>query len=146
MGRAIQVMVYAAGRVLHEVHFTELHFAEVSFAIFNQEETTTPTALPETETVEEVEEIVGEEVAQTPPGEGGSGYRVILYDDDYHGMDEVAAQIHKATQYPPMKCWEIMLEAHRKGRTICYKGSREKCHRVTRVLREIRLQCEVDCD
>ena len=83
---------------------------------------------------------------RTPPGGGGSGYRVILYDDDYHGMEEVAAQIHKATQYPPLQCWAIMLEAHQKGRAICYRGSREKCHRVTKVLREIRLQCEVDCD
>lgn len=82
----------------------------------------------------------------TPPGGGAGGYRVILYDDDHHGMDEVAVQLHKATQYAMPKCWAIMLEAHRKGRAICYQGTREKCQGVTRVLREIRLQCEVDCD
>lgn len=72
-------------------------------------------------------------------------YRVILYNDDHHGMDEVIVQIHKATAYEPPKCVAIMLEAHLKGRAVCYKGSREECHRVARILREIRLQCEVDC-
>ena len=129
MGRAIQVMFYA-GRELR-----------------NENETTTPTIVPETTPNFDIDEIIGEETAPAEPGGGsGGGYRVILYDDDYHGMDEVAAQIHKATQYPPMRCWEIMLEVHNKGRAICYKGSRAKCHDVARVLREIRLQCEVDCD
>lgn len=83
---------------------------------------------------------------RTPPGSGGSGYRVILYDDDHHGQDEVAAQLQKATEYSMLKCWAIMMEAHSKGRAICYHGTREKCHQVAKVLREIRLQCEVDCD
>ena len=82
----------------------------------------------------------------TPPGSSGSGFRVILYDDDYHAQDEVAEQIYKATKYPPRKCWAIMMEAHAKGRAICFHGAREKCQKVARVLREIRLQCEVDCD
>jgi ATP-dependent Clp protease adapter protein ClpS len=109
-------------------------------------ETALPTTLPEIAPDIGREETALERIAEAPPGGTGEGYRVVLYDDDYHDMPEVAAQIHKATQYPPMQCWEIMLEAHHKGRAICYKGSREKCHRVTRVLREIRLQCEVDCD
>ncbi len=82
----------------------------------------------------------------TPPGAGGSKFRVILYDDDHHDVEEVASQLQKATQYSAQKCWAIMLEANNKGRAICFHGSREKCHGVARVLREIRLQCEVDCD
>lgn len=112
--------------------------------IFVLEDTETVT-LPETTPETDIEEVVEEKSGEGAPGAGGP-YRVILYDDDHHGMEEVAAQIHKATQYPPLQCWGIMLEAHHKGRAICYRGSREKCHRVTRVLREIRLQCEVDCD
>lgn len=81
----------------------------------------------------------------TPTSQVGD-YRVIIYNDDYHGTDEVVMQLHKATQYALQKCAEIMLEAHLKGRAICYHGSREDCHRVAKVLREIRLQCEVDCD
>jgi ATP-dependent Clp protease adapter protein ClpS len=93
-----------------------------------------------------VEETTDEQTTTASPSDTGEGYRVILYDDDYHEMTEVAAQIHKATQYSPARCWDIMLLAHQKGRAICYQGSRAKCHQVTRVLREIRLQCEVDCD
>jgi len=84
--------------------------------------------------------------APTIPTSGVGDYRVILYNDDHHGMDEVVLQIHKATQYALQKCAAIMLEAHLKGRAICYHGSREDCHRAAKVLREIRLQCEVDCD
>lgn len=84
--------------------------------------------------------------APTIPASMVGDYRVIIYNDDHHGMDEVILQLHKATLYEIQKCAEIMLEAHMKGRAICYHGSREECHRVTKVLREIRLQCEVDCD
>jgi len=82
----------------------------------------------------------------TPPGAGKAGFRVILYNDEHHGQDEVVDQIHKATQYAMPKCWAIMMEAHAKGRAICFHGARDKCHNVAKVLREIRLQCEVDCD
>jgi ATP-dependent Clp protease adapter protein ClpS len=102
---------------------------------------TTTTPAPQVEDDQTVEEEISD-----GSGGNGKGFRVILYDDDYHDVEEVASQIHKATQYPPLQCWAIMLEAHHKGRAVCYRGAREKCHRVARVLREIRLQCEVDCD
>ena len=77
---------------------------------------------------------------------GDTGFRVILYDDDYHGMDEVVLQIQKATGYELERAIEIMLEVHNEGRAVCFRGAREKCHRVANVLRQIRLQVEVDCD
>lgn len=84
---------------------------------------------------------------EAPPGSGsGSAYRVILYNDDYHGVDQVTAQLIKATGYAYERCVMIMWEAHTRGRAVCYHGTREKCHEVVRVLREIHLQCEVDCD
>jgi len=82
----------------------------------------------------------------TSGGTGDSDYRVILYNDDYHSQDQVTGQLHKATGYTWQKCYAIMMEAHANGRAICYRGDRAKCHQVTRVLREIHLQCEVDCD
>ena len=103
------------------------------------------TPFVETPVIEPIVEDAPQE-RSTPPGAGGSKFRVVLYDDDYHDVEEVASQLQKATQYSAQKCWAIMLEAHNKGRAICYHGSREKCHDVARVLREIRLQCEVDCD
>lgn len=80
------------------------------------------------------------------PSTGGDGYRVIIYNDDHTPMDAVIEQIMKATQCSPEKAVQITLEAHHKGRAVCYRGARGKCHEVARVLREIRLQCEVDCD
>jgi ATP-dependent Clp protease adapter protein ClpS len=98
---------------------------------------------------EEVAERSAEEIGEletVSDDTGNSGYRVILYNDDYHREDEVTSQLHKATGYTWPKCEAIMVEAHTRGRAICYRGERSKCHQVTRVLREIRLQCEVDCD
>ena len=74
------------------------------------------------------------------------GFRVILYNDENHSFDEVILQLQKATGCNLEKAIDIMLEAHTKGRAICYKGGRDDCQKVCRVLREIRLQCEVDCD
>jgi ATP-dependent Clp protease adapter protein ClpS len=124
---------------------SSLTHREYSLATETETETDTE-IIPEILPSIEPDEVTEPTPEKSPPGGSGDGYRVLLYDDDHHSMDEVAAQIHKATQYPPLQCWAIMLEAHLKGRAICYKGSREKCHRVTKVLREIRLQCEVDCD
>jgi len=90
-----------------------------------------------------IERTVGKEVVG--PAQG-SGYRVILYNDDWHGQDEVVLQIQKATGCDLEKAVLIMLEAHYKGRAVCYHGGRAECQRVANVLRQIRLQCEIDCD
>ena len=69
---------------------------------------------------------------------------VILYSDDYHAIDEVVAQLQKATGYPIERCVGIMFEAHTRGRSIAYTGSQEACDRAARILRQIRLQVETD--
>ena len=73
-------------------------------------------------------------------------YRVILYNDDWHPLDQVIEQVMKACECGKLKAIKITLDAHRKGRATCYKGGKGKCHKVAKVLREIRLQCEVDSD
>jgi ATP-dependent Clp protease adapter protein ClpS len=73
-------------------------------------------------------------------------HRVILYNDEWHAIDEVVLQIQKATGYDIYKATSIMLEAHTQGRAVCFRGDRDKCHRVAGILRQIRLQVEVDCD
>lgn len=79
---------------------------------------------------------------------GGSDadFRVILYNDDWHGVDEVLIQLQKATGCTLHEALTIVNEVESRGRGICFRGDREECHRVAGVLREIRLQCEVDCD
>jgi ATP-dependent Clp protease adapter protein ClpS len=88
-------------------------------------------------------EATEQEERDTSPGDG---FRVILYNDDYHSVDEVVLQIQKATGYDIYRATAVMLEAHTKGRAVCFRGEREKCHRVANILRQIRLQVEVDCD
>ncbi len=73
-------------------------------------------------------------------------FRVVLYDDDWHPINQVIEQVMKACECGKIKAIKITLDAHRKGRAVCYKGNRGKCHKVAKILREIRLQCEVDSD
>src|SRR5262245_43034891 len=54
-------------------------------------------------------------------------YIVILYNDDYHCMDEVVAQLQKATGYALERCVKIMIEAHTRGRAIAYTGTESDC-------------------
>jgi ATP-dependent Clp protease adaptor protein ClpS len=76
----------------------------------------------------------------------GSDFRVLLYNDEWHVFEEVIDQLIKATRCSVLKAEAIALEAHRRGRAVCFRGARGECHKVCDVLREIRLQCEVDCD
>jgi ATP-dependent Clp protease adaptor protein ClpS len=71
-------------------------------------------------------------------------YIVILYNDDYHDMEQVASQLQRATGYDWERCVRIMLEAHTRGRAIAFTGSQTECERVAQILRQIRLQVETD--
>lgn len=71
-------------------------------------------------------------------------YIVILYNDDYHQMDEVVAQLQKATGYEIARCVRIMLEAHTRSRAVAYSGCQDDCERCAAILRQIRLQVETD--
>lgn len=102
------------------------------------------TANPATEDVT-IEEIQHELIAE-PTGTTPSGYSVILYNDDWHSFEEVILQVQKAAGCDLTQAELIVAEAHFKGRAVCYRGDRDQCHRCARVLREIRLQCEIDCD
>jgi len=97
-----------------------------------------------TTTTPEVEERTGSRREERESVEKDDLYVVILYNDDYHEMMEVVAQIQKATGYPLEKCVQIMFEAHRRGRAIAYSGSATECERVAQILRQIRLQVETD--
>ena len=80
------------------------------------------------------------------PDNDGGAYRVILYNDDYHDVEEVIGQVMKACECNEERAVEITAQAHFTGRAVCYKGGKNKCHKVAKILREIRLQCEVDSD
>jgi ATP-dependent Clp protease adaptor protein ClpS len=96
------------------------------------------TALPE------VDERALPERSEDEDARLNGAYIVILYNDDYHAMDEVVIQLQKATGYDIEKCVRIMVEAHTGGRAIAYSGSEEACERCANILRQIRLQVETD--
>jgi ATP-dependent Clp protease adapter protein ClpS len=89
-----------------------------------------PVNLPEAETEQE---------ARTAPPAW-----VILYNDDWHTFDEVIQQLIRATG-----CSEAQGEAHAwtvhtAGKARVFDGPKPDCERVAQILREIRLQVEVD--
>mgnify|MGYP001555983230 CR=1 FL=1 len=72
--------------------------------------------------------------------------RVIVYNDDWHTFDEVIHQLIKATACDEATAEGHAYTVHTQGRAQVFDGSREDCERVAGVLREIRLQVEVDWD
>jgi ATP-dependent Clp protease adaptor protein ClpS len=52
-------------------------------------------------------------------------YAVILHNDDLNGMDFVIEVLRKVFGYEPEKCFELMMEAHEKGRVVVWVGSLE---------------------
>lgn len=75
---------------------------------------------------------------------GGEGYRVVLFNDDVHAMDEVAFQVMKALGCPWDDAVHIMLCAHRNGSTTVTIASRTEANRVAGVLGEIGLLVQVN--
>jgi len=73
-------------------------------------------------------------------------HRVILFNDDYHTMDQVVLQIQKATGYSLEKAEAIMFEAHSCGQAVVYCGALEKCEHVAGVLMQISLRVAVESD
>ena len=72
--------------------------------------------------------------------------RVIVYNDDWHTFDDVIVQLVKATGCDEATAEGHAWTIHTQGRAQVFHGARTDCERVAAVLREIRLQVEVDWD
>ncbi len=70
-------------------------------------------------------------------------WQVIIFNDEVHTFDEVIFQIQKATGASLQAAFEITVEIHTQGRSICFEGSLTECERVANILREISLSVEV---
>lgn len=71
------------------------------------------TTLPDTETETDAR------TKQLPP------HAVVLHDDDHNTMPFVVAVLQKVFGYTLEKCVELMLSAHRTGRTVVWVGPLE---------------------
>jgi len=69
---------------------------------------------------------------------------VIVYNDDWHTYDEVILQLQKATGCSLELATMLTREIDMSGRAVVYKGEKLECRKVATVLREIRLQVELD--
>ena len=93
-----------------------------------------PVALPEVETGTEARP------REEPP------CRVVLYNDDWHSFDDVILQLVKATGCSAEEAGQHAWNVHTQGRDVVFQGPKAECEKVVGVLREIRLQVEVDGD
>lgn len=75
---------------------------------------------------------------------GGEGYRVLLYNDHAHWMDEVVNQVVKALRCDLETAAGITMRAHRNGRAVVTITDKDEATRVADVLREINLRVSVD--
>lgn len=73
----------------------------------------------------------------------GKPYKVILFNDDTHSMEEVARQIIKAIHCTVEQAINIMMEAHSTGEAVVFTGSKERCELVAEILGEIKLTTDI---
>ena len=62
-----------------------------------------------------------------------SPWITILYNDDWHPIDQVVFQVQKATGCTLEQAEWITMEAHVTGRAVAYTGTLEECERVAAV-------------
>jgi ATP-dependent Clp protease adaptor protein ClpS len=74
----------------------------------------------------------------------GKPCNVILYNDEEHSMDQVISQIIKATKCSVGQASNIMFEAHKTGRAVCFSGHKERCELVCMVLEQLQLRCDIE--
>ncbi len=74
----------------------------------------------------------------------GEGYRVTLFNDDFHSIEEVVAQLLKALECPLDLAVAIMMRAHTKGSATVIIADQPVADSVAATLREIALVVSVE--
>jgi len=74
---------------------------------------------------------------------GGSGWIVIVYDNDKNTWDEVVMILQKATgctqQEAEIETWEV----DNLGKSVVHHGGQEECNRAAGIIRTIGIRVEV---
>ena len=98
----------------------------------------TATAMPETITPSRPE--LDERYEDTGTG---SGYIVIVYDNDKNTVDQVIQILMQATactqEEAEIETWEV----HHLGKSVVHHGGQEECDRVAGIIRTIGIRVEV---
>ncbi|MGM0506084.1 MAG: ATP-dependent Clp protease adaptor ClpS [Bacteroidota bacterium] len=83
------------------------------------------------------------EIEEKEVDRSDSPWSVILYNDDVHTVEEVIAQLIKATGCSTQRAKELTLRVHYKGKATVYEDQLEPCLKVQAVLQEIQLMTEI---
>jgi ATP-dependent Clp protease adaptor protein ClpS len=75
--------------------------------------------------IEPVAIAVPDKDAAKPKPRQAPRYAIILHNDDHNGMDHVVLVLQKVFQYEAEKCIQLMLEAHKTGRSVVWTGMLE---------------------
>lgn len=70
-------------------------------------------------------------------------HKLIIYNSS-HLWDEVVVQLMKATGFDNIRCEQIAIFAHTKGKALVCSGKLTKLNRINAVLREIKLVTEIE--
>ena len=71
---------------------------------------------------EAVAVVVPEKEAAKPKPRQAPRFAVILHNDNNNGMDHVILVLRKVFQYEVEKCIQLMMEAHKTGRSVVWTG------------------------
>lgn len=75
--------------------------------------------------------------------QGGSGYIVVVYDNDKNTWDEVVIILQKATactqEEAEIETWEV----DNLGKSVVHHGGKEECNRAAGIIRTIGIRVEV---
>lgn len=65
---------------------------------------------------------VPEKASAKPRPKQPPRYAVVLHNDDVNGMDHVILVLRKVFQYEVERCVQLMMEAHKTGRSVVWMG------------------------
>lgn len=89
-------------------------------------------------------EVLTQEITKTTSTDTGDHARVILFNDDWHTMNEVIAQLIKAINCSYAVAEKMALTAHHQGKCSVFAGPLMECLEVSSVLEEIDLKTSIE--
>jgi len=76
-------------------------------------------------------------------GEGGGGWMVTVFDNDYNTWTEVMYILQLATECTPEEAYIETWEIHHLGKSIVHRAAKEECERVCSIISTIGIRVEV---
>jgi ATP-dependent Clp protease adaptor protein ClpS len=75
--------------------------------------------------------------------QGGSGWIVIVYDNDKNTYEQVIEILMRATGCTKEQAYHEAWEVDHLGKSVVHHGSKEECERVAGIIRTIGIRVEV---